>query len=201
VELVAKLQKIKDLQTFFPLFLTGSAYNVYKSLEEDDKEDYAKVKAILVNKFCSDSCLAYEELIRRKFLPGETVEAYYADISRLLKLVDPDAKEILFKSAFLAGLPNDIKDKIRSSNDVIVLSISDVIQRAKSIIKSAEICNVAQQSKTYESKVNDYNQKQTCFVCRKVGHFAKTCPNKYCFVCGEKNHVASQCEQRSQPKN
>ena len=40
VELVASLQNVKSLQTFFPLFLVGSAFSCYKSLDDYVKNDY-----------------------------------------------------------------------------------------------------------------------------------------------------------------
>ena len=89
LELVAKLQKIKDLESFVPLFLCGSAFDCYKAINEEDRSDYKKVKLILLEKYCSDPALAYEELIRRKLIVDENVESYYADISRLAHLVDP----------------------------------------------------------------------------------------------------------------
>jgi len=221
VELVAKLQKVKELHNFFPLFFSGSAYNVYKSIPDDKKEDYETVKNILTKKFCSDACLAYEELIRRNFLTGETVENYYADICRLGKLVDPNISENIIKSAFLAGLPLDVKDKIRSSNDVISTALSEIVDRAKSIIKSSEICSVAcyddiRQSQNFKKPFNKYNSTSfnnrrvvksntyntvECYNCKSTGHIARSCPNRYCFVCGAVDHLAPTCPDRCKQKN
>ena len=204
IELVAKLQKVSNLENFIPLFLTGSAYNVYKSISESDRKDYNTVKSILIDKFCSDSCMAYEELIRRRFLPGETVESYFADVDRLAKLIDHTISTAFIKSAFLAGLPNDVKEKVRSSNDVIALSLQEVMQRAKSIVKSGEICNAAYSS---NNKFNDsytnhkQNKEIVCFNCQRKGHVSRYCQQRFCFVCGSKEHMASGCTKKFVAKN
>ena len=83
LELVAKLQKIKELESFVPLFLCESAFDCYKAINEEDISDYKKVKLILLEKYCSDPGLAYKELIRRKLFADKNCESYYADNSRL----------------------------------------------------------------------------------------------------------------------
>ncbi|XP_067936897.1 E3 ubiquitin-protein ligase rnf213-alpha-like [Watersipora subatra] len=65
LELVAKLQKVDDLTTFLPLFLSGAAFAVYKHLEDDIKEDYPKLKAALLTAFSVDRFSAYIQLQNR----------------------------------------------------------------------------------------------------------------------------------------
>jgi hypothetical protein len=76
LELVAKLQKITELVTFMPLFLSGPAFAVYKQLTDEVKEDYAKLKAAMLVAFCESSYSAYEQLRVRTLLDGETVDVY-----------------------------------------------------------------------------------------------------------------------------
>ena len=140
VELVASLQNVKSLQKFFPLFLVGSAFSCYKSLDDYVKKDYELLKKAMIEKFCLDPCLAYEEFIRRRLQQGESVEFFYSDICRLAYLCDKNMSDVVIKSAFLAGLPIDVKSQIRASNDVTQLSLQDCISRAKAIIKSVDIC-------------------------------------------------------------
>lgn len=58
VEMVAKLQKVAELESFVPLFLCGTAFDCYKAIGENDKANYGKIKSILIEKFCSDPILA-----------------------------------------------------------------------------------------------------------------------------------------------
>ena len=82
LELVAKLQKVKELENFLPLFLTGGAFLVYQGLSSEKKSDFNKLKQALLEAFSPDSLTAFEELKNRVFR-HESVDVYLADIKRL----------------------------------------------------------------------------------------------------------------------
>ena len=44
LELVAKAQKIEELENFLPLFLAGGAFSVYENFNEKIKNDYKLLK-------------------------------------------------------------------------------------------------------------------------------------------------------------
>jgi len=224
LELVASLTDVQKLEKFLPLFLDGTAFNCYQNLPSEVKDNYSSLKKAFLTKFSLDSSLAYEEVIRRRLLAGESVENYLAEITRLARLADSDVSDKMIKNMFLAGLPPDVKEKIRSANDVNSMTLQSLIDRAKSIVKSAEICSAAINSDTachtfsvahkvensnlkteFLSKSKEINKRensQTCFICRATGHMARQCPNKYCLVCGSKSHNAPSCPNRaSAPKN
>ena len=226
LELVAKLQKIKDLESFVPLFLCGSAFDCYKAINEEDRSDYKKVKLILLEKYCSDPALAYEELIRRKLIADENVESYYADISRLAHLVDPAVSDNFLKSAFMAGLPLDTKEKLRASNDVIKLDFQELIKRTRVIVRSAEVCAASIVSDSsaevacVAKKLNNFScyscgqsghiskycttkfrNNIKCSICNLSGHIARQCSQRYCYVCGDKTHLSHACPDRKMQKN
>jgi len=87
LELVAKLQKVKDLVSFMPLFLSGPAFAVYRQLSEEVKGDYDRLKAELLLAFGIDGFRAYELLRERSLYEGESVDVYLADLRRLACLV------------------------------------------------------------------------------------------------------------------
>ena len=70
LELVAKLQKVKELENFLPLFLTGGAF---KGLSSEKKTDYNKLKQALLEAFSPDSLTAFEEL-KNRFFRHESVD-------------------------------------------------------------------------------------------------------------------------------
>ena len=43
-ELVARLQKLKELESIMALFLSKGAFVVYEGLSDDEKHDYGKLK-------------------------------------------------------------------------------------------------------------------------------------------------------------
>jgi len=100
LERVAQLQKIDEVQSFLPLFLTGEANAVYEGIAEQDKGDYEKVKSALLTAFSPNRFDAYEEFISRRLGEGESVDVFYAALQRLHSLVTDD----WIRCAFIAGL-------------------------------------------------------------------------------------------------
>ena len=106
-ELVARLQKIKDLAGLLPLFLSGQAF-FYSQLEEAVQADYEQLREELLLAFGTNSFHAYDSLIRRKYRSGETVDVYAADLRRLVSLIGQSQPEPLLKCAFVEGLPSKV---------------------------------------------------------------------------------------------
>ena len=69
-----------------PLLLDGAAYTVVDQLSADDKKDPAKVKEALETAFSSSPAEAYHLFVARRLLLDEPVDAYVADLRRLLEL-------------------------------------------------------------------------------------------------------------------
>ena len=59
---------------FVPLFLEEGAFADYTGIHEDYKQDYEKVKAVLLQDFSVDPCHAFEEFRSQKILPWESVD-------------------------------------------------------------------------------------------------------------------------------
>ena len=83
--MVASLQEEEqDLAKFFPLFLTGGAFNVYQTLKKSTKADYETAKKAMLKAFSNDSYGAYDELMSRRLRHHESVDVYIADLQRLI---------------------------------------------------------------------------------------------------------------------
>jgi len=87
-ELVARLQKLSDLDTILPLFLSKGAFLVYDGLADEEKTDYGRLRGALERAFCIDRVTAFEELCNRKLADGEPVDVYVTDIKRLVHIID-----------------------------------------------------------------------------------------------------------------
>ena len=200
VELVASLQGIADRAKFFPLFLTGGAFAVYKGLEAAVKADYDKVKSALLTAFSSDPFAAYDELTNRRLRHHESVDVYLADLRRLAALVDPKFPDQVLKCAFVSGLPDDLRSKLRAACSLRKMDLVQVVARARSISKSTEVCLVS------AAKDGQRNRQVRCFNCQARGHISRNCPEKnganttgrrrLCFVCGSADHLAPSCPQK-----
>lgn len=204
LELVAKLQKIDDLKSFLPLFLHGAAFAVYKQLSEDEKDSYKDMKASLLRAFGMNCFSAYEELQRRVFREGETVDVYLADLRRLVVLMGQTSAEPLLKCAFIAGLPADICVQLKSMAAVESLELSELVSRARMMLSTRN-------SGGFTCAVGAHVQKprRGCYTCGAVGHMAWGCPKsvnkayrppqkpRTCYICDDTGHFMRDCPQRS----
>lgn len=202
MELVCKLQKVKELESVLPLFLSGGAFAVYDGLSEGVKKDYRALTEALQQAFSANCFQAYEAFISRRLLPGESVDVYASEIKRLAKLVDPLVSEEWIKCAVVYGLPTDVQTQLKAACSLQTMELAKVIERARSLVIGREPSLGAVASR--ESKGNIPNRRK-CFTCDKEGHLAWACPSKrrenvakvVCYRCGEAGHYASKCEQFS----
>ena len=205
LELVASLQGVKRLEKFVPLFLEGGAFAVYTSIHEDDKQNYEKVKAVLLQAFSVDPCHAYEEFRARKMLPGESVDVFLVDLNRLARLIDKYASDAWIKCAFIAGLQEDVRVQLHAACSLNKMELAETVERARNLtkVKTKDLCMVG-----VTNKVED-RHREGCFNCGKKGHVSRECradtrQRRRCFVCNDPRHLASSCPMRSTnyiPKN
>lgn len=201
VELVASLQKIEKLENFVPLFLSGSAFAVYKQLPESDRTVYKKLKERLIQAFGSNKFEAYEFLQRRVLESGETVDVFVADLKRLVSLMGQSEPEPLLKCAFVSGLPNDVAVQLKSISAVENLSLTDLIDRARMILSARTA--PAGPCAAGRPVPSPRQAKLTCFSCGGQGHMVRQCPNNKggvqreitCFGCGEVGHIRRFCKK------
>ena len=171
LELVAKRQKIEDLNSFLPLFLNGAAFAVYKQLPDSDKADNEKLQAGLLLAFGVNCYLAYDQLQQRVLEEGETVDVYLADMRRLVILIGQSNAEPLIKCAFMAGLPSTLSIQLKSVAAVEKLGLRDLVTRVRVMLSTQKndlACTVG------------YHQKQKngllCFSCGLGGTWPGNVP-------------------------
>lgn len=205
LELVCKLQKVKELQTVLPLFLSEGAFAVYDGLTDAVKSDYTALTEALTQAFSANCFQAYEEFISRRLVPGESVDVYASDLKRLAKLIDPLVSDEWIKSGFVHGLPRDVQNQLKAACCLHDMELPKVLERARSLVIGIESnVGAAAQSKVPVSKRED---SRMCFICEKKGHLARSCPERKarspskitCYRCGEVGHYANKCTEV--PKN
>ena len=120
--------------------LKGEALEVYKSLENDERE-YGNIKAALQKAFKPEDIkfTSLSEFHERRIYPGESPQKYLYELKRLLKRafpeMIPEAKELLFEQ-FIRGLPRYVYENIRTSPDV--KTTEDAMKRAQLVIRMHE---------------------------------------------------------------
>ena len=186
------------MSKLIPLFLTGGAFSVYIGLSEDTRKNYKEVKSALINIFSSDKFTVYESLMFRKLRLNESVDVYLADIKRMIYLIDEFSSDELLKTAFVFGLPDNVKTQLRAACSLTEMSLDMIVQRTRGLMKSnssREICFVSQA----KNNVSQKSKSLICYQCGKEGHARNRCPSlkeRRCFRCGEVNHIIANC-----PKN
>ena len=208
VEMVCNLhQPAADSVTVIPLRLKGGASAVYRQLPEVDRREAVKVKAALRRAFAADKYTAYEKFSARRLHTGESVDVYLADLQQLCTLFGGMSEEGL-GCAFVAGLPDSVKQMLRAGARMESLTLSEVVDRARAILR--EDCLVPDVAAALAHRGSDgrshaFNgrsgERGPCFACGRPGHIARECHARRgsaasvirCFRCDKQGHIAARC--------
>ena len=198
VKLVAKLKKVADLATFLPLYLEGSAFEVYDQMAERDKEAATEIEKTLLQAFALSTFEAYEEFRRRSWIPGEAVDVYLADLRRLARLANVEGDELL-KCAFVVGFPPDVSAQLRSTEQTKGLDELARLARVLVANRSAGMAAAAADNRMSVVAIQKRDPANvTCFKCNMKGHYAKDCNKVKCFKCGAEGHIAKSWSAASE---
>ena len=132
VKLVAKLQKIKDLASFLPLFLEGAALALYLEMNPSEQSDADEIEARLNEAFTDGAFVAYGKLVRVRWT-GEQVDVYANEVRRLAGLAGfvGESLERIVKLTFVNGFPDYISMELQQMENITNLTMSDVLARAR----------------------------------------------------------------------
>lgn len=207
----------------FPLFLERDAFLVWDELSDDDKKSQAKVKARLEAAFTLSKGRAYQLFVTRTLGVGESVDAYAADLRRLLvasgQAVTADGKSPVLIEQFIRGLPMDYARQARTNGDSS--TITKCVDYVRSLI-SAELPRSDGGSSAAavapppggpsghnhgNGRGQGRGRSVVCFNCNGVGHMARNCTRRAqgqrtgrrpaqtltCHFCDEVGHIKQDC--------
>ena len=86
---LAKIHKWSDIAAlllYLPLFLEGDAFLVFSKIADDDWKTLNEVEVKFREAFSCTPAAAYRQFVGRRLKPDESVDAYVADLQRLLTL-------------------------------------------------------------------------------------------------------------------
>ena len=211
LELVCKLRDVKDVASVIPLRLTGGAFAVYLQLSEGDQKSTKKIKEALLAAFAVDPFIAYEQFIGRKLQSGESPDVYLAELRRLSSLFGGMNDKAL-ACAFVAGLPEDVRQLLRAGSRMESLELGQILARARAVIRDDGPCQPAAAclgAGCPGAGSSPAAVSNLCFECGGPNHLARDCLARRrgavrggwsrtrqrvrCFKCGVPGHVASAC--------
>ncbi|KFD58958.1 hypothetical protein M513_00121 [Trichuris suis] len=182
VELVCKLRGVKDVASVIPLRLTGGAFAVYLQLPDDDRKSVEKVKQALLSAFAGDPFVAYDQFVSRRLGSTESPDLFLAELRRLASLCDIVSEKAL-ACAFVAGLPEGVRQLLRAGSRMEELSLAQMLARARAILTDECPATV----------------RDACLSARQSGPTARTAVRGLrCYACGGRNHFARDCLARRQ---
>ena len=133
----------------------------------------------------------------------KTVDGFLADLRRLADLACISSEQLL-RCAFIAGLPEDVSNKLRAESEINHSSLASIVQQARVLMSKRVHANAlvtvkkSGRNQKRSVKITDMrenfgnNGKPKCFRC-KGDHLIKNCPDVVCFKCNEKGHMANEC--------
>ena len=178
LELVCKIRGVEDVASVVPLRLTGGAFAVYLQLSEDKRKKLNEVKTALVAAFAVDPYMAYEQFVSRRLRSGESPDVFLAELRRLASLFGGMTDQGL-ACAFVAGLPESVRQLLRAGSRMESLDLTQILTRARAVIKDdnnhapVDACLGASESGVEWQKRAPTSQR--CYECNGPNHFARDC--------------------------
>ena len=194
VELVARLTKVKDLASFIPLYLEGSALAVYLELSPTEQEDAEVIKRKLLDAFSDSRFVAYSKLKTARWT-GEPVDVFANDIRRMAResgLTGSGLEEVV-KLSFVTGFPEDISVELQQIQGIERMQVGEVMSRARVL---AIRTGVTAPHGVAAASIKAKRDPIKCYRCNGP-HFVRDCPKPIvCYRCNTEGHVASRCKSR-----
>ena len=173
-ELICKLRNVSDVASIIPLRLSGGAFAVYLQLDETDRKKTEKIKEALLAAFAVDLYVAYEQLIGWKLQTDESPDVFLTELRRLASLFGGMPEKGL-ACAFVAGLPESVRQLLRADSRMETLDLPQILARARSVVRDHSGGGVQEVCLDAGTGNPETGPDQRCFVCNGVNHFAREC--------------------------
>lgn len=213
-EMLCELNAV-PMMTVVPLRLTGGAFAVWAQLPPETRTSLDDVRSALFAAFALDQYAAYESFSVRRLRAGESTDVYLADLRRLATLFGGIPERAL-ACAFIAGLPDSVRQTIRAGSRAESLNLADVLARARSVLSDQRgpVAAAAARARPESGRsargqphlrpVVPYQQRDEQPSPRQqeeqrdvaVMHNTLNRRQRRCWICGVLGHISVSCPQR-----
>lgn len=178
-------------EAVIPLRLAGGAFHVWSQLPATDRCSLEAVRGALYSAFALDQYAAYEAFAARRLMPGEAADVFLADLRRLATLFGglPDRALVC---AFVAGLPDTVRQTIRAGSRAEGSDLTTVLARARAVLSDERFSAAAVPRRAAAPPSDLRSEPPRVRPPRALRQLR-------CWTCGEPGHIAARCQR--QPGN
>ena len=179
------------------LHLTGSMFDVWKGLSEEDRKNCTQIKDALYATYRVMQFMAWRKLTSYKIEQGQSLDSC-EDLhkwSRIVTAAGSDPAVALATVAFIDALPAHVAQKVRvlcgqqATKQQVIRIAKDVWNDMEVEVVAAAPAQGMQKCQAFQfSLATDCK----CFGCDEVGHIVWHCLG-ICSQCGGKRHTAEEC--------
>lgn len=187
-------------ETVIPLRLTGGAFHVWSQLPAVSRCSLAALRDALHSAFALDQYAAYESYAARRLMPGESADVFLADLRRLAALFGGVPDRAL-ACAFVAGLPDTVRQTIRAGSRAEGLDLASVLARARAVLSDERVSAAAAARRAIPPSPS---QPPAASASAQTSRPPRGRPPRVprllrCWACGELGHISARCPR--QPEN
>ena len=173
-----------DLMSVIPLRLAGGAFAVWSQLPAQDRCSLISVRSALFAAFALDQFAAYDAFSARRLQPGESSDVFLSELRRFAALFGGAFDQILM-CAFVAGLPESVRQTIRAGTRADSLSLSGTLARVRAVTNDDRGITMAAatavRGEPREARGPPWRRG------RRI---------RRCWTCGSQDHISPQCSVR-----
>ena len=203
LELVCGLYGVQDIASVLPLRLSGGAFAVYQQLPDAKKKKADEIKKALVLAFAVDEYAAYEKFVSRRLGEGESPDVYLAEL-RLLADLFGGVPDQALACAFVAGLPDGVRQLLRAGAQMEKLKLAQILTRARAVLKDEgttdriEACAgmFSRAKVTVVQKEEGASEGMQACAGMATRGTRQDVKGQGCYNCGGPNHYARDCMVR-----